>query len=156
MRSRTLGPGKVKELAPKLKISEKVLAIHNDQYLPADFDVVITSIGNAFYRTDNITGLFEWLPNPKEIDFLNKFNPKPSDNLKDCAFNNIYLAKSENLAIDKNNNNICTRQKCRNKKDCGFIPNYPSIIFDPTTNEPINTWVPIRESLRFFESFLSD
>jgi len=32
MRSRTLGPAKVKELAPKFGISEKVLAIHNDQY----------------------------------------------------------------------------------------------------------------------------
>jgi len=55
MRSRTLGPSKVKELAPKLKIDRKILSIHNDQYLPSDFDIVITSIGNAFYKTDSKT-----------------------------------------------------------------------------------------------------
>src|SRR3989344_1000920 len=56
MRSRTLGPAKVKELAPKLGVPEKVLAVHNDQYLPTDFDLVLSSIGNAFYTTDKKTG----------------------------------------------------------------------------------------------------
>ncbi len=56
MRSRTLGVAKVKELAPKLGVDEQVLLIHNDQYLAADFDVVVTSIGNTFYRTDRNTG----------------------------------------------------------------------------------------------------
>lgn len=41
MRSRTLGEAKVKELAPKLGVSESVLTIHNDQYLPSDFDFII-------------------------------------------------------------------------------------------------------------------
>ena len=58
MRSRTLGPAKVKELAPKFGITEKVLAVHNDQYLPADFDIVISSIGNAFYTTYKKTEYF--------------------------------------------------------------------------------------------------
>lgn len=59
MRSRTLGKAKVKALAPKFGVEEKVLAVHNDQYLPTDFDVVICSIGNAFYATDKKTGYFE-------------------------------------------------------------------------------------------------
>ena len=61
MRSRTLGAAKVKELAPKFGVSEKVLSIHNDQYLPADFDIVISSIGNAFIqpikRLDTSSGI---------------------------------------------------------------------------------------------------
>ena len=50
MRSRTLGLSKVKELAPKLGVSEKVLAVHNDQYLPADFDVVISKKDNSLIQ----------------------------------------------------------------------------------------------------------
>jgi hypothetical protein len=62
MRSRTLGEGKVKELAPILGIPEKVLTVHNDQYLKENFDVVITSIANAFYETDRETMFYEWRP----------------------------------------------------------------------------------------------
>ncbi len=61
MRSRTLGTAKVKELAPKFGVTEKVLAIHNDQYLPTDFDIIISSIGNASIqrtkRPDTLNGI---------------------------------------------------------------------------------------------------
>src|SRR3989338_6697920 len=72
MRSRTLGLTKVKELAPKFGVSEKVLAVHNDQYLSADFDLVISSIANAFYSTDKKTGYFEWNPPLSGENFLRK------------------------------------------------------------------------------------
>jgi hypothetical protein len=79
-----------------------VLAIHNDQYLPEDFDIVISSIGNAFYRTDNKTGLFEWKPTKTEEEFLEKLNPSSNENLRDFAFRKIYVARTRDLAIRRN------------------------------------------------------
>lgn len=154
MRSRTLGSAKVKELAPKLGISESVLAIHNDQYLPADFDIVISSSGNAFYRTDNKTGLFEWRPTKTEEEFLQKLNPSNEEDLKDFAFRKMYVAKTEDLAIGYNSGVVCTRDKCKNKTNCGFIPNYPIIYFDLKMNKPTNGWVSIEDSLSLFKCFV--
>ena len=67
MRSRTLGQEMVNKLAPKYGLDPTVLGIHNDQYLPNDFDFVITSIGNAFYQTDE-AGLMYWHPTNNEIE----------------------------------------------------------------------------------------
>ena len=53
-----------------------------------------------------------------------------------------------------NNGVICTRAKCKNKKACGFIPNYPVINFDKKTGKPTNGWVSIKESLGLFENFV--
>lgn len=155
MRSRTLGTSKVKELAPKLGVERKVLTIHNDQYLPQDFDIVISSIGNAFYRTDKKTGLFEWKPSTTEIEFLKKFNPSSQNNLKDFAFHKMFVAKTKDLAIGHASRVICTRGKCRKKKSCGFIPNYPIIRFDSKLNKPTNGWIPIEDFLNLFESFIN-
>lgn len=58
MRSRTLGTEMVKRLAPQWGIAEALIRVHNDQYLPSDFDFVVTSIANAFYVTDAETGYF--------------------------------------------------------------------------------------------------
>src|SRR3989338_8305939 len=92
MRSRTLGLAKVKELAPKLGIGEKVLAVHNDQYLPADFDVVISSIGNAFYATDKTTGFFEWKPTKAGADFLERIGFTNKEDLRSFAFKTMFVA----------------------------------------------------------------
>ena len=154
MRSRTLGPSKVKELAPKLGVDQKSLSIHNDQYLPADFDVVITSIGNAFYRTDLKTSMFEWKPTMQEQKFLQKINPQGSRNIKDTAFSRLFIARTSDLTISHSSRVVCTRSKCKNKQNCGFIPNYPIIYFNSQTNKPNNGWVAIENSLSIFESFL--
>jgi hypothetical protein len=153
MRSRTLGPSKVKELAPKLGVNEEVLAIHNDQYLPTDFDIVITSIGNAFYETDPKTGLFEWKPTKQGSEFLGKLGALPKDNLRDFAFNTLFVAKTEDLTIG-NNRILCTRAQCKNKQNCGFVPNYPIINFDSKTNKPTNYWVSIKDSEKIFKHFV--
>lgn len=153
MRSRTLGNAKVKELAPKLGIDENVLGIHNDQYVSADFDVVITSIGNAFYRTDKKTGSYEWKPNKIEQQFLTKMANDPELNLKNFAFYNIYMARTIDLAAKTYNGIVCSRAKCKNKNNCGFIPNYPIIRFEATTNKA-NIWIPIEESASFFKTFV--
>lgn len=153
MRSRTLGSAKVKELAPKFGIPEKVLAVHNDQYLPADFDIVISSIGNAFYTTDKKTGYFEWNPPREGEDFLRKIGATGKGSFQDFAFRSLYVVKTSDLKIG-NNGVICTRAQCKNKKSCGFIPNYPVINFDKKTNKPTNGWVSIEKSLRLFEDFI--
>ena len=153
MRSRTLGSAKVKELAPKLGVSEKVLAVHNDQYLPADFDIVISSIGNAFYTTDRETGFFEWKPTKTGIDFLEKLGFIKNESLKDFTFKTMFVAKASDLTIGKNGIK-CTRGLCKNKKACGFIPNYPIIYFDKKTNKPINKWVSIKQISSLLQDFV--
>jgi len=154
MRSRTLGAAKVKELAPKLGIAENVLSIHNDQYLPADFDVVATSIGNAFYRTDKKTGLYEWTPKKTEEDFLQKLSAKERENVKDFAFNSIYFARAKDLAVSTNTGITCVRRQCKNKTNCGFIPDNPLIRFDAKTMMPTNGWVPIEKCKALFKRFV--
>lgn len=153
MRSRTLGPSKVKELAPKLSVTEEALTVHNDQYLAGDFDVVITSIGNAFYNTNQTSGLFEWKPTKEEKSFLQKLGALPTENLQDFAFNSMFLAKTKDLMIG-NNGVLCTRAQCKNKTSCGFIPNYPIIYFDKQTNRANNGWVSISEAASIFRQFV--
>ncbi|OGZ96783.1 MAG: hypothetical protein A3J10_02475 [Candidatus Sungbacteria bacterium RIFCSPLOWO2_02_FULL_54_10] len=153
MRSRTLGPAKVKELAPKMGISEGVLAIHNDQYIPSDFDIVVSSIGNAFYTTDKTTGLFEWSPSKKANDFLDKLGFTGKENLRDFAFKTMFAVKASNLAIGVSGV-ICTRELCRDTTACNFIPNYPIISFEKNAQKPANRWVPLREVLRLFDEFV--
>ncbi len=155
MRSRTLGDAKVRELAPKLGIQEQVLKVHNDQYLPADFDIIITSIGNAFYRTDHATGLYEWKPTKIEKQFLEKLGAPSEACIKDFAYNRVYVARTVDLAAKPNTGVICSRRKCNNKSGCGFIPNYPIIRFDAITNKPTNGWIPIEESASFFKTFVT-
>lgn len=155
MRSRTLGDAKVKELAPKLGVDEKALSAHRDQYVAADFDIVVTSIGNTFYRTDKNTHLYIWKPNTTEQKFLTELGAPPSDSLKDFAFNSMYIAKTKDLIAQPSTGIICTRKKCSNKASCGFIPNYPIIRFNAVTNKPTNGWIPIEESASFFKTFVT-
>ena len=154
MRSRTLGESKVNELAPKLGIPNAVLAVHNDQYLPEDFDIVVASIGNAFYRTDKLTGRFEWKPTTNEIAFLKKLAGYRVTDLKDFAFSKLYVARAKDLAVGVIPEIVCSRKKCKNKISCGFIPNYPIIRFDPLTLKPAHTWVAIEDSLGLFHSLI--
>lgn len=155
MRSRTLGPSKVKALAPKFKIPARVLAIHNDQYTTKDFDVVVTSIGNAFYRTDTKTGIFKWDPKSEEIEFLRKLFCTPNasiETLKKLSFEKLYVARSQDIAIRKENLIVCTRKKCKNQANCGFIPNYPVIHFSKE-GESIKPWYSLSKAEEFFASF---
>jgi len=155
MRSRTLGSAMVKSLAPRFGVSESQLSVHNDQYFPRDFDVVITSIGNVFYRTNPKTGIFEWMPTKEEIKFLKSLAPKKIKDLKGFAFNKLYLAKSTDLKISRKNGIKCTRKRCKQKDNCGFIPNYPKIKFPVGTKKPSNNWVPLDESEELFKTLIT-
>ncbi|PJF39944.1 MAG: restriction endonuclease [Phototrophicales bacterium] len=151
MRSRTLGAEMVKNLAPQWGVSEDLLSIHNDQYLPHDFDVVVTSIGNAFYVTNENTQQFEWGPSEDGIIFLHNLGGN-LDNLKDFAFNKMYVARSADLSVTEHNGVKCTRKKCSQPHDCGFIPNYPKIIFEPGQTQPAQHWIELDDSVDLFRS----
>ena len=156
MRSRTLGAELVKKLSALRNLDEAQLGTHNDQYLPTDFDLVITSLANAFYAT-NDEGIFIWKPSKKGQEFLNKkFGKGLTDTeYQNKAFADMYVAKSTDLVILENSGITCTRKKCSDKNKCGFIPNYPLIKFsDNDPINPINKWVHINEIEKLLNDFL--
>ena len=144
MRSRTLGRAMATRLAPKLGVSLRQLLVHNDQYQPTDFDIVITSIGNAFYKTNTANGKFEWSPTEPGIDFLRSLQ-YTGDNLQDFSFSRMYVAVASQLAVSSRNDVVCTRKKCQDRHNCGFIPNYPKIIFRTGSFQPAFTWIPVED-----------
>lgn len=155
MRSRTLGAEQVEKLAPQRGLTVQQLTVHNDQYLPSDFDAVITSIGNSFYETDD-SGVFVWKPTDDGKSFLESIYDKKSDmSSKDFAFLSMYVAKSSDLAIN-DNGVICTRKKCTEKESCGFIPNYPVIKFSNDSKEPLSAWISLENSERIFLSIIGE
>ncbi|MEO1253971.1 MAG: restriction endonuclease [Bacteroidota bacterium] len=155
MRSRTLGTEMVRTLAPRLGVTEEILSIHNDQYVPTDFDMVMTSIGNAFYRTNQDTGSFDWSPNPQELEFLRHLFEEQDDNrLKDLTYNKMYIATSHSLAVLEGNDQKCKRRKCPINNSCGFIPNYPFLEFVRGQRIPRMPWIDVDTSLGLFEAFV--
>jgi hypothetical protein len=149
MRSRTLGDSQVESLAPKLGVSEEQLSAHSDSYMLDDFDIVVTSIANAFYITDEETDRFVFSPTDEEKKFLKRLGAS-EENLQDFAFNHLFVATPYDLAPLEDNSQECRRQKCKKKKSCGFVPNYPYIKFEKGLfsgngssakySEPSNGW----------------
>lgn len=157
MRSRTLGESKVKELAPKLGIPISLLQVHNDQYVPSDFDVVVTSIANAFYETDEDTDFFEWQPSEQAQKFLQEISGLTDNNsLQHFAYNRIYIASSESLAINEKNGIVCTRKQCTKPTNCCFIPNYPVIKFAPNAIIPNENWVDAENCEVLFKTIINN
>lgn len=153
MRSRTLGREMQERLAPILGVSIDQLGVHNDQYRVGDFDFVITSIGNAFYETDE-TGLFVWQPSHTGEQFLQGLGYQLGD-IQNFAFNKLYIARSVDLVPHPpmNGEEIkCTRAKCNNQYGCGFIPNYPKIFFLEDSSKPNAPWYDLGEAEELFSA----
>lgn len=144
MRSRTLGDTMIERVARERNLPAELVRVHNDQYLPSDFDIVVTSIGNAFYAT--LDDVFQWQPSTQGIEFLNFLSSGASD-LKTFAFNQLYLAPTSALVIQPSNGIRCTRGKCSNPENCGFVPNYPMITFEDGSKTPLLPWQPIENSV---------
>lgn len=147
MRSRTLGESKVKQLAPLWGVDETQLQIHNDQYLPADFDVLVTTIGNAFYETNAVTGHFEWSASDQARVFLEHLKGD-HENMENFAFNSLFMARSRDLAIIERNKIACTRRRYTSPSNCGFILNYPTIQFENYKVTP--PWYPLTDFVSQF------
>lgn len=52
---------------------------------------------------------------------------------QNAAFNDMYVARSSDLRISSHTGVLCTRRRCLNKTDCGFIPNYPLLTINHTS-----------------------
>lgn len=162
MRSRTtLSEDRVRAGAAAYGVSEESFAIHSDQYRPSNFDVVATSIANAFYETDEETGEYIFQPTELAMDFLGKFNPpEDPEALQLFVYNQIYLASSDSLITNKETGILCTRNKCE-EDNCGFIPNYPIINFGDVNKleegqipTPKSSWYSLSMADTLFSTFI--
>jgi hypothetical protein len=150
MRSRTLGVELQKRLAPRYGIDVLQLSIHNDQYRLGEFDIVITSLANAFYGTTSSKG-FEWQPPATASEFLLQLGISP-ENQQQLAFEKMYFAFASDLLPHLSDSGTqaiqCSRQKCQQLGtdfSCGFIPNYPVITFADNQREPQPPWYPLEK-----------
>lgn len=168
MRSRTTKtPEKVESIARRLGIASEMVAIHSDQYRPSNFDVVATSIGNAFYQTvedEEGNSVYKFEPTKQGRDFIKRFNPSSTEEafLQELVYNKVYLAISSNITVSAETKIVCKRRKCTDKQCCGFIPNYPVINFGKVDElprgavpYPKNHWVEIDKAQLLFGQFVS-
>jgi hypothetical protein len=151
MRSRTLGEELIKTRAPLLGVSEPQLRAHKDSYLFSDFDLVVSSLANAFYETDKETGAYVWNPSQDHKDFLKNLLNESENNLQHATFNYILVAKAFDVA-PIGGFTKCNRKDCKHKEDCPFIPNYPVVNFDKINRKPVEPW----HSISNIESLIED
>lgn len=163
MRSRTtLSDNRVRLASDALRVSKEVFKIHSDQYRAVNFDVVASSIANAFYETEEDTGMYIFKPSADAKKFLEKFNPPDDEEeLQLFVYNKIYLARSIDLAAIAASGVECSRKGCNNKTNCGFIPNYPLINFGDVDSlpegeipKPKGQWIELKDAESLFRKFL--
>jgi hypothetical protein len=168
MRSRTTkSPAKVKAMAKLLGVSPKAFLAHSDQYRTSHFNVVATSIGNAFYETredDDGNMMYKFEPTEEGMRFIKMLKPPSIDSeaaLQEFVYNKVYIASSSDLAVSRGSKVVCGKRDCLQKYDCGFIPNYPVINFGNIEElspdvipVPKNRWIEIEKCQQFFEEIL--
>lgn len=156
MRSRTVGPEAAKTLARRYGITAAEVLRHRDNYRVVDFDFVVTSLGNAFWRTAE-DGRYVFKLKSSEISFLQKFFNDPNldaDGLKERTFNYLLIARSSKLNVTTQNNVQCVRRECikaRTSRSCGFIPNYPIVNLNDSS-----VWKQLEKSEELFEDFVNE
>lgn len=162
MRSRTTKtPAKVEAGAKQLGITPEAFLAHSDQYRATHFDVVITSLANSFYETDKETMSYFFQPSEAGKEFLQKLHPPEGEDLQSFVYNKIYVVRSVDLAVSPESGVVCSKKACTDKTNCGFIPNYPIIIFTENEDDPdeplvpTNNWVELDSSKKLFESFIN-
>ncbi len=163
MRSRTtLSDDRVRAGADTLGVTKEAFKIHSDQYRAVNFDIVATSIANAFYKTEEDTGMYIFQPGADAKKLFEKFNP-PNDEeaLQLFIYNKIYLARSLDLAVTTESGILCGRKKCDDKSNCQFIPNSPLINFGDVESLPQGTipkpqkqWIELKDAEILFRKFL--
>lgn len=168
MRSRTTkSDDRVKAAANRLNITSHSFSVHSDQYRTSSFNVVATSISNAFYETGedgdgNIT--YKFSPSEAGMEFIKKLNPPAEateEVLQEFVYRKVYLASSLDIVVSHQTGIICGRKQCTDKHNCGFIPNYPIINFgniqslpETAIPSPINKWVEIEKCEFFFDELI--
>lgn len=161
MRSRTLSDNLMAtRMAKRYKVSREQILAHADNYRDGDFDFVITSMGNAFWDTENEMYLFKGTKNQLKILselFPKKFSQRDSQKeFNKKTFNFMLFANSKDLVVKSKNKIVCTRRKCIKKgtnKKCGFIPNYP-IVYLKELSKGKGAWKPLEKIERELDKFL--
>lgn len=164
MRSRTTKtPAKVEAGARMLGVTPEAFLAHSDQYRATHFDIVATSLANAFYVTDKEAMSYVFKPSPIGEEFLQKLKPPTNIDLQTFVYNKVYLARSVDLAVSRRSGVVCGKRACQNRYDCGFIPNYPLINFGEVRDQdsdknlaPLNPWIEIDDALALLESFIKE
>ncbi len=163
MRSRTtLSDDRVRTGAAAHGVTKEAFKLHSDQYRAVNFDVVATSIANAFYETEEDTGMYIFQPSENARKLFEEFNP-PNDEeeLQLFIYNKIYLARSMDLAVTTKSGVECGRRNCTDRSNCGFIPNSPLINFGNIGDlppgkipAPNNHWVELKDAESLFRKSL--
>lgn len=161
MRSRTtLSAQRVKSSAESLGLPESVVSIHSDQYRTRNFEIVATSLANAFYETNKEEMIYEFKPTAAGRKFIERMNPPADTDLQTFVYNKIYLAKTDDLIVSERTGIVCGRKKCLDKTNCEFIPNHPLINFGDenatTTLLPTDTWIELSRAQELFEGVLKN
>lgn len=155
MRSRTVGHDIVADRkASHYKISSAMIKAHADNYREDDFDFLLTSVGNSFWKTVGNTYTFSGTK--KDFTKMRELFPERFTNygnFQKDAFSMLLYAKSAELKVSRGNGIKCSRKACTNREDCGFIPHYPAVILDEVVggNSP---WKPMRGIGTDFSAFL--
>ena len=156
MRSRTVGEKAAETLAQRYNVSVDAVSRHADNYRATDFDFVVTSVGNAFWRTAE-DGSYVFKLKPKEIKFLRGFFNDPEltiDQLRQKAFNYLLMARAARLTVSPQNGIECVRRRCKKAnthKSCGFIPNYPIVDLSDRS-----VWKSIDKAEDLLEEFVNE
>jgi hypothetical protein len=156
MRSRTVGEEAARTLARRYGVSVDSVMRHRDNYRDVDFDFVITSIGNAFWRTTK-DGKYVFRLKPEETEFLHRLfgdSTLSVEQLRKKTFDYLLIARSSSLTVSPQNHVRCVRRRCKEagtSTNCGFIPNYPIVNLNDT-----EVWRPIEETSEVFRNFLNE
>lgn len=156
MRSRTVGEEAARTLSRRYGVSVDNVLNHADNYRPVDFDFVITSIGNAFWRTTS-DGQYVFRLKPEELEFLRilfRDYTLTVDQLRRKTFDYLLIARSSRLAVLPENHVRCVRRRCiraGTSENCGFIPNYPIVNLNDT-----EVWRPIERAEEVFQNFVDE
>lgn len=136
MRSRTLSDNNMAvRMAAKYGVTKREVLNHADSYREIDFDYVVTSMGNAFWDTEN-KKKYVFKGSNSHLKSLRALFPyyfgsiKNDTDFKQKTYDFLLIAKSSDIKASLNNGYgiECSRQKCENHSNCGFIPNYPLVL----------------------------
>lgn len=134
MRSRTISDNEMAtRMAERYGVLRQQILFHADNYRQDDFDFVITSMGNAFWVTQNKRYIFDGKDEDLRVLqslFPTHFSGTNIDEFKQKAFSFLLIARSKDIKVSVENNIICTRRRCIDNgtsSNCGFIPNYPIV-----------------------------
>src|SRR4030067_2106738 len=99
MRSRTVGEKAAKPLAKRYGVSLRDVLNHKDNYRDVDFDFVITSIGNAFWKTTDEGKYIFHLDDEEKVFLHGLFKDKTLsvDQLRSKTFDYLLIARSSAL-----------------------------------------------------------